>query len=659
MIFNLNNLISKKSAHVLLITLALTVAAAFPRFYGLGSLGFYGDEETTSIPARSLAEGQGAKMPSGMPYRRALPHTWLNALSAQVFGLDNELSYRIPAALLGTLTIPFFFLLARPMVGETTAFIAALLLALSEWHILTSREARMYAPFLFFYVTTVFSAWQWSCTGKKSYLVAAIILFCANMAFHTLGIIAAGLILIPIAFIGWSKVSPLRLSIFAVLSGALAHLYSKYFISPPYQAWVAKQPPSIEQAAIVEKASNFTAFELFSTFPGTGIIGVVVGGSVGLWMAKKCPIDDSSSGALYRRAGLFGFAAATGALAFSGHIYGAILASLLFFLIHPEGAIRIGKKIQLPASIILTAATVWSATAIWQWGFIAGIKKLIAFPFPYLAHMALMLPGLISLVIGMWVYLALRAHHREEYPLRACLLASILPIAMLGMVSKWGGIRYLIESYPFLLIVGASALTIMLTALMRKIKNLTPIFIPIAATCIVLSGIFGGHGIPQAVYSATIQYGDPFSGSYTYPDHQAAGRFVRERLTPLDIVVAEDALQQYWYVGRVDYWLRNPLSHREYLYGNSSRELRDIYVSSIVASPEVLTTLQNMKDTRIWVITSGETHGKHDYYLSADQNDWLEKLEATSTPVFIGRDAITKVYCLNCLSAKRTSNKLD
>src|SRR5207247_11442803 len=42
----------------------------------LGALGFYGDEDLSVLAARAVVDGQGSRMPSGMPYRRALPLTW-------------------------------------------------------------------------------------------------------------------------------------------------------------------------------------------------------------------------------------------------------------------------------------------------------------------------------------------------------------------------------------------------------------------------------------------------------------------------------------------------------------------------------------------------------------------------------------------------------
>lgn len=97
-----------------LLALRLTLLAAMSRGYDLGALGCYGDEKTTSLPSLS-------------------------------------------AAILSTLTVPLLFLLGRRLLGAQVVFIAALLLALSEWHIISSREARIYVPFLFFYIAAPFS----------------------------------------------------------------------------------------------------------------------------------------------------------------------------------------------------------------------------------------------------------------------------------------------------------------------------------------------------------------------------------------------------------------------------------------------------------------------------------------------------------------------
>ena len=63
----------------IVVALILVVASAVPRFYDLGRLSFYSDEDYTWIAANAVLDGDGSQMPTGMPYRRALALTWVNA----------------------------------------------------------------------------------------------------------------------------------------------------------------------------------------------------------------------------------------------------------------------------------------------------------------------------------------------------------------------------------------------------------------------------------------------------------------------------------------------------------------------------------------------------------------------------------------------------
>ena len=145
----------------------ITAVAAALRFAGLGDLGFFGDEETTSFAARALADGYGAIMPSGMPYRRALPITWLSAGVARQFGLEAEFAYRAVPAMLGALAVPLIFLAGRHLAGTGGGIISALLLALSGWHMVWSRTARMYAPLVTALVAFFYLILKWKETGKS------------------------------------------------------------------------------------------------------------------------------------------------------------------------------------------------------------------------------------------------------------------------------------------------------------------------------------------------------------------------------------------------------------------------------------------------------------------------------------------------------------
>ncbi|MGI9302053.1 MAG: ArnT family glycosyltransferase, partial [Gammaproteobacteria bacterium] len=577
----------------LFIALTLTLIAALPRFYELGSLSFYGDEETTAFPARSLAEDQGPRMPSGMPYHRALPHTWLNALCARFFGIDSAFSYRVSAAVLGTLTVPLLFLLAGAFFGWQIALIAALLLAVSEWHIITSREARMYAPFLFLYVATGFALWRWAVTAYWPYLVAATVLFCLTVATHTLGIFVVLFALTPIAIAGWAQVRAWRLIAFALSAGAAAHLYSQRFVLGEYDRWRAAASGVIqtENGSGSDAVASLPTLLLSDASPAL-LIGASIGAALGAWAGWLNRSTNGEPDTLLRVAGQLTLAVCGTALLCTGRWYGAALVLLLWLLMLPLGGQTAIARSRGTTIAALAIAAVWTMVSIGQLGLSAAIKVLFGFPYPYLAFLASMFPAIMALFAAATLWLALRRPASLESPLRACVFTVILPIVAVGVVSKWGGVRYVIQIYPFLLLVSAFALLGIVRAVGQRTRLWQERTSVAAAAAIAVSGVLGGHGIPQAVAAATLTHGDKVSqlsfGYPFYPDHQGPGEFVRQRLVDGDIVVAEDALQQRWYVGKVDYWLRDPVNSRQFLYRSPAGYLRDIYVSSTALTPELM-----------------------------------------------------------------------
>lgn len=168
---------------------------------------------------------------------------------------------------------------------------------------------------------------------------------------------------------------------------------------------------------------------------------------------------------------------------------------------------------------------------------------------------------------------------------------------------------------------------------------------------------WGGHGIPQAVTVSPSEYGAYIYSNHIsgikYPDHRSHGCFVTKHLQDGDIVVAEDALQMYWYIGQVDYWLRAPSNINSYLYLDKKNVTRDIYINSKPTTVEAINKLAGNATNQIWVITSGETQQYLDSFLikGTPERHWLNSLVKTNTPALKGRDGLSATYCLNCKEA--------
>jgi hypothetical protein len=340
-------------------------------------------------------------------------------------------------------------------------------------------------------------------------------------------------------------------------------------------------------------------------------------------------------------------------LVFTGLLYAAVLAGILFFAIEAGLLPTHLKNIRLPLGLLTFTALLWTGFSIWQYGLHDGIKNIASFPFPYFAYFILLSPGLLLLFICTCMYLFTNNKNIPK-ALRISIIATIIPIFMVGVVKDWGGARYLIVAYPFLIITASIGLVSLIEYLGNKTGWWSKRGTALLGVAISISGILGGNGIPSSIYAATFDYGEPdYWPSLilpTHPDHQSAGQFVSDRLQPSDIVVAEDASMQKWYAGKVDYWLRDYKDAKAYLYPADDGNLRDIYVNSQIVTPEVLEMFKAMVNSgqRIWIITSAETYDKRPYYLSDSQLQWLNNIEQHHNPMHSGRDKITKVYCLGC-----------
>jgi 4-amino-4-deoxy-L-arabinose transferase-like glycosyltransferase len=110
-------------------------------------LGFFCDEASTGYDAWSLLQTgrdqYGAFLPlfarSLGDYNEAL-YRYLTVPSVALFGL-NEFATRLPAAIVGALTILPFYGFVRRCFGREAALAAAFLLAVGPWHLLLSRMA--------------------------------------------------------------------------------------------------------------------------------------------------------------------------------------------------------------------------------------------------------------------------------------------------------------------------------------------------------------------------------------------------------------------------------------------------------------------------------------------------------------------------------------
>ena len=202
---DINN-IQKYSWVYLLIILAI---AALLRIMFLGTIpnGFYCDEASNAYDSYSilhtLRDQHGQFLPwftrSIDDYRESL-FVFLTIPFIKLFGL-NEFSARLPAAFIGILTVLVLYYLVKELFDRKTALVAALLLAISPWHIQFSRIAfRAILIPLLFCLALLFFVKSFS---KPKYLPFSALLFAFSLYTYASARVFVPLFMLGLLIIFW------------------------------------------------------------------------------------------------------------------------------------------------------------------------------------------------------------------------------------------------------------------------------------------------------------------------------------------------------------------------------------------------------------------------------------------------------------------------
>lgn len=179
----------KKAWIIILLLITITLLGGFLRFYKLtdNPPSLNGDEISFGYAAYSILktghDEHGKFMPlileSVGDYKNPVP-AYMMVITIKLFGL-TDFSVRLPNALIGTLTIPLFFLFLKDIVkNKTTSLLGALFLSTSSWHIFYSRFAYEYIPATAFILLGIWSFMKmWD--GKRILAVISAFFFILTM----------------------------------------------------------------------------------------------------------------------------------------------------------------------------------------------------------------------------------------------------------------------------------------------------------------------------------------------------------------------------------------------------------------------------------------------------------------------------------------------
>ncbi|MGH8287280.1 MAG: ArnT family glycosyltransferase [Steroidobacteraceae bacterium] len=601
--------------HVALLVAIVAIGGAL-RAWELGAVGLHGDEETMAMPTMHIVEHGSPILPSGMFYPRALAQLYLMAGSVLLFG-ESEWAFRLPSALCGTFLIVLAYFVGRRFLAPAWNLVFAATVAFLPALIVDSQSARMYIFLTASIAAMLVLVFRWERTGRLGALAGAFVALLVGLQFHSLAVFSALLFLFP----GLLHDDRRRLLEGSVACGvSLAALWViEYWTATYYPAG-----PSIQGLEL-----RFGPKARWAV-PGVSPLLLLGGGAAALIMAR----------AVARRVTLTSAAWAAAALVAAG------LVAQLFVFYHVAAllliaggvvAIRHGERVTSP---LLMVAAVSLAIAVahvvllrsngvesFRQLFGAMVGRPSVWPFIALSQYSLVAAA--AAIAGVAASLILLAR-RQRVPdfMLLFVLGVWAPLLVIGVLKWYVPLRYTEGQVLPLLLVGCA------TAQWLVVR-----WEPVRRHA--LTAVFAG-----LLFVNPLALARTVGAEYAiHPDHKGAAAFIRsQHLAPEDIVLAEDVLQQTYYLGNVDYWLV-----ARYVAARFTRdvdgELRDIYtnVPALTTAEELEALIARTDRGAIYVIGSGENQEDGRRHMRGP-----EIFEALQSPrfevVYEGRDGLTKVW---------------
>jgi Dolichyl-phosphate-mannose-protein mannosyltransferase len=613
--------------HWVLLGIVLCIGTVL-RFWNLGGPSLHGDEETMAMAAMHIVQDGWPILPSGMFYPRGLSELYLMAASVQIFG-ESEWAFRLPSALAGIATIYLCYLAGRRFLRPQWNIALAATVALLPEMIEYSQTARMYVFMLACIAGALACVFAWERNGRIRWLIGAVLLLILGIELHALAVTCALVFLMPGLLQGDQR--KFMYGVAAVAVTMIAYLVidgwvnSNYPVPPP--EYVAQMARQVKPSGAPLRHHAFI-FDIAIWIAGavTAFLAVLLGQRVqprfpafiatALFLA--CLIAQLAI--YYHIAALFGLAGSIVAFRYRGtapiarRYWRFVLASAAIALVH-VGLITAwpGSMIKLVGAIV-GQPSVWPYVRVMQFSVGAGALVLLATAWGLwcLAFNRRVADYWLLAVLGVWVPVFFIGFFVWDLPVRYT-AASLIPL--------------LLCAFAF-----AQRCTDGLSARLR---------IGLAAQPIQYAAVFAVAVIaanPAATIAAMTSDGSQ------YPDHRGAAQFMRtQNITPEDIVLAEDVLQQTYYLGGVDYWLVGRRLTWRYLQLVNGR-IQDFYTATAVINTgeQFRELLDANPQRRIFVIGSGENQRDGRREMRGKEIDELLRSDRFET-LFVGTDHVTKV----------------
>jgi hypothetical protein len=535
--------------------------------------------------------------------------------SVAVFG-ESEWAMRLPSVLCGLLLIVLAYSAGRRFLSPLWSLALAACVAFLPEFIVDAQTARMYAFLMSCVAGFMILLFRWERTDRPVYLLGAVLVMLLGLQFHSLAIFAALVCLFP----GLAQGDLKKL----VLGSVALAVIVVGFVA--IDAGVG--------AAYPATTADLGDVELGISGPQAGEAIPALGA---MWLALAAVVAAGFVTLLVRTVTGARAAVAAGALialglmaqlAFSYHLAALLLVSGWAVAWRNGGlrSWRLGALLLVAASIAVVQLMVLRANGVESMR--QAIGALMGWPsiWPYIVIGQYSVFALLLSAAAIVAAPLLIANRRKvpDHVLFAA-LAVWVPLFMIGLFLWNIPFRYAAaQAFPLLLAGFAAA--------QWFVQGRAPTVIAAVIVCAI--------AVNPVALARTVN-----SGYAAHPDHKGAAEFIKAaQLGPRDLVMAEDVLQQTYYLGRVDYWLVGKHVAAPFVI-ESNGEIRDFYTHTLLvgSGDELKRVIDSPDRGDLYIIGSGEDQADGRRF----QRSYgiREVLDAPHLQVvYRGRDGLTKVW---------------
>lgn len=642
--------------------------AAWLRLYGLGvpALERNHDEDITAAAVLGILAHDYPLLPGGMIYIRSLPLLYLMAELVGLFGF-NEFNLRLPSALFGILLVPMVFWIGRRYFGVIVALVAAALISLSIWEIDVSRTARMYSPFAFLFIASVFGICRGYVDGSRLWRWVSLPSSLLTVTMHSLGFTLGAVFAIAALIPGL----PRSQKSMAVASTAITAVWFLQWDS--WQSMLFNRPFALNQPVTETVPQNSLVdmilgrlylpenfLFLSEDFVIWGVIvtaAIIIAAGIGLVRGNP---ELLKARQIIPLAICIGF----------GLVHQFLMAGLfygVFVLLKGHGMQAAFRRDSLTVLGILSILfAIWFSLGVTLGGSDGSLsvyetlRALLDYPRAIVfRHFFVSRPILTILgAIGILAALHSASRQRALTPQAFLAIALISTLVLHGVFDSQFRPRYNYNVDPiFLIFVALGGFVAVRTILARlrvhKAENLFRA--PSAAAILVFTFVMviaapdiRAMSIPRYLNFDSQQkaaWADKFRiHRLMWPaDRKSPAIYVSENRAADDEIMTMDWITTYVYAGGVDYWLQGPGHFESYSYETAAGN-KEIYLGATVipdaSSLEGLLSEPCRGD--IWIISSGWIMTQQPQKLNDGILRVLADLEQQK--VYTGSDGLSAVY---------------